>query len=395
MECLETQSLKVGASLTTPQYCVAAASWKPDGYSGACGAATTGFAFFASADAGASWAEVSSSAAGGCVPLLPRGLSLVDFITVYVTGVTLGGGGGIAAAFSADRGARWRTLALPAGLSLGISAPPLMVIKMFLKGGPVILSGLDPAVHCSNSSTSAAAACPAAPFSKDCIVPPVLSSAAMSLSTASRGVYGTVAYLGTYVRSTGSLVQNPYVSWLAEKCSGFSGKWYSTSYASACNASKCYKWGGNLSQFFADLAWGDVNPRLLFISEVNKGVLGILPGDQAIIDTHTQLLARFVSTGGALVVPGFQSGTGYGFLGTLAPLMTVALVGGSGADVRLTTATTAVTGAGFDSIGAYLNCLGGALCTPLCSPWHTTFSGNLGKLTCLAYEGTTCALVGG
>ena len=46
LECLEEQRLKVGASLTDPQYCVAAASWQPDGYTGGCDSTSTGFAFF-------------------------------------------------------------------------------------------------------------------------------------------------------------------------------------------------------------------------------------------------------------------------------------------------------------------------------------------------------------
>ena len=302
-------------------FCYAAASWQPDAYTGGCDYTTTGFAVYASVTGGAAWAHA------GCAPLTPHNLAVADFTTLYLAGAALGGSA-MTLVYSADKGATWRTLAaLPAGLSGGspanwgqnlaepVQAPLLSLTMLGSKGGPVFLSGMDAAFHCGQTAANHPVnPCPV--LSGTCAFTSKIAGQLIAESTAKRGDAGTVAFLGTYKRNvaSGALTSNSFVHWAAEKCNALTASYWSDVYSGAAAGTSDF--GGTLTSFFSQLAWGDINPRMIIISEVCKGAFGIQAADQAIIDANPVLLQRFASTGGVLFSTGFQGGGGHATQGT-------------------------------------------------------------------------------
>jgi hypothetical protein len=78
------------------------------------------------------------------LPLVPLALATSDGAVVHASGAALGGSGSVQrVAVTADGGANWRLLPLPVPVS-GAAAPPAL-LQLALPGGPIFLTGMDPA----------------------------------------------------------------------------------------------------------------------------------------------------------------------------------------------------------------------------------------------------------
>ncbi len=398
---------------TSPAYCFAAASWSPPAYSGACAAGSTGYAFYTSGSAdptaAGSWAEV------GCAPLIAQAMVVVDYATIHLSGFALGSSSAVVAYWSSNSGASWSQLALPDYVAnAGAAGAGLRVLQMSGTGGPVLLSGMDPAFHCQATLAStyyySTTACNSATIlaTRDCNS--VLKMSLVALANAKRGHATSVAILGTFMPASSTTPQqgNSFFGWMLTSCTGWTTTFYSTVYASRAQING----GGTIEGFFTALMAGTIRPRLIVIAEVDKAVNGIRQVDQAAIDSYRLALSRFVSTGGALYVLGFQgpygggnsylsspahsaaanTGLNFGFLGTLTPRLVTKIVNGNASRV------TAEGLLNFPSLTS----------ADIASAWHTSFGGegfgtctgcSFGVLSCLAYESLLmrdeCALVGG
>ena len=394
-------------ALTLPAYCYAAASWNPPVsiYSGACNAATSGYSFYTASNSAptssSSWSEV------GCAPLVAHSIVIVDYATIHLSGFELGGGATVAAYYSSNRGASWtRLTALPDYFgSAGTSGAYIKTLQMAFKGGPVLLSGMDPSFHCTASGYTSASTCPTATYNTLLNVAncnSVLKIGAVAMSYSNRGDENSVAFLGTFLTSSTSTIAGAsFLAWETSVCLGWSRTFWSTFYTSTSYPQ--IDRGGTIDEFFTALMAGTINPRLIFIHEVLKSVNGITQLDINAINTYALALARFVSTGGGLYVVGFQgpgtgTGTGtsvnFGYLATLTPKLALKVVNGVAPSV------TADGTSNFPTLTS----------NNIASPWHTSFGGgsygncaasscSFGVLSCLAYETLSsfpeCALVGG
>jgi hypothetical protein len=85
-------------------------------------------------------------------------------------------------AVTADGGANWRLLPLPVAVS-GAAAPPAL-LQLALPGGPIFLTGMDPAYHCLNTAPALLGSSECAALSGMCAFVPSVAGTLLGLAGA-------------------------------------------------------------------------------------------------------------------------------------------------------------------------------------------------------------------
>ena len=126
----------------------------------------------------------------------------------------------------------------------------------------------------------------------------------------------------------------------------------------------------SITTFFADLAAGTVNPKIIWIA--GTGAVNDLDGaESTALTTNAASIAAFVASGGGLMA----HSTAYGWLETLLP--------GLSAPGGCTSPGASLTPAGNLALPNVTNA------DIQAGPCHNTFTGNLGGLEILALDGST------
>jgi hypothetical protein len=282
-----------------------------------------------------SWGAAGGGAwaAAGPLPIIPLAAAATDALTLHVVGRTLAPAAA-ALAYTANGGASWRVLSpsrgYPGPPALGVGAPHAALLRLASRGGPVLLSGMDPTNHGSYSIAGVAGgpwgsggSFPLGPYTYgapcDSVIPSGSSNwMRTSLSVleggAVRGARGSIAVLGV-VPSAAAFGGAALATYLALCKNGYLGS-ATTFWGSAA------AWptgsNGTIDAFFSALAWGDVQPRVIFIGDarspngVGVNVNVITAADQALVDAHATALGKFVTSGGAVLSNSQYDGVGGG-----------------------------------------------------------------------------------
>jgi hypothetical protein len=223
--------------------------------------------------------------------------------------------------------------ALGAGVAVGLDAPAQAHPGHSSgAGGPVVLDGMDPVCHAPYEDT-------------DGYIRVVLASLHHNASRA--GNDGSIAVLGS---GPGSNACGPNLS---DQMAEFLGD------ISPTPAVSYHQSGGDVNDFFTDLAAGTVNPAVIWIPDNWDGQ------PDAELTANATGLADFVNTGGGL----FSNMGGYGWLTALLPDAVYTDDGCNGGP-----AVTADGVASFPDLTDQL----------VQSCWHGFFSGDTGSLVPIA-----------
>ena len=292
-----------------------------------CRCGVTGFPLLSTTTAGVTWATV------GCVPIVPTSVSVHSDSALYVAGVAIAAVGGPAVVASADGGVTWNILRTPPSTVVAgcdLAAGGLALTPLAMHGGPVFISGMDPAHHGDPNDGPTACSPTAAMLSASyptCLGPAQMCPTwgfvknIMSLVQQSATVPSTsdVAVLGVDPTSPSGLALkgNAGAVWLSLCNLGLSATyWFGQSVT-----------GRTIPAFFNALAWGNVTPSMIFIAEA-RSTLPISTADQLLLANYAPAIAEFVSRGGGLFVnTQYSTAPHYEFLLKWAPFLTIRLTG--------------------------------------------------------------------
>jgi hypothetical protein len=137
---------------------------------------------------------------------------------------------------------------------------------------------------------------------------------------------------------------------------------------------------GAIATFFADLATGAVNPRIIWLAGTDA-INDLEPDEGAVITANASAIAQFVDSGGGLMAHGFGQDV-YGWLPELLP--------GLAAPIGCESDRAILTPAGHDVLPGISN----ANIDATAGPCHNHFVGDRGGLAILALDGSTAPASG-
>jgi DNA-binding beta-propeller fold protein YncE len=338
-------------------------------------------------------------------------------------------------------------LALPPSLQ-SLAGATLSLAKLSGQGGPVLISGMDPVNHGGYGTPTSVMSSSLCAVPQDSWVY-VQVAMKFTHDAASRGSRNSVAVLGTTASdwvlnkatctASSNLADDRYcgiAGYILDATGGaasataacqnsFTASYWSTFYdalpgstasplwdltclntcqyydvatglipqGSAYSQAECQpmpafpaRGNGTLASFFSKLAWGDISPRMLFITEA-RGNLAMTATDMAVLQSYEALIAEFINSGGGLVANTqyIEGGDGgFQFLAALAPKLVVknlpenpALMAADGGNIN-----PQLTAAGASNFPSLTN-------GNIAGMWHQYFTGDPGSLEVLAIANVT------